>query len=101
MLEKVNSLAAAVGVFGAVVLLAAIFFYLAKRGQGASPTDQAYPYRTLFILGFALVGLSWLTKVVIVLIDPSTPVLGPAFMWDRMSRESGFYDDSFMGGERE
>jgi len=95
MLERVNSLAAAVGVFGAVVLFAGIFFYLVRRSQTASITDQKYPYRTLFILGFTLVGLSWLTKVVIVLIDPSMPVLGPSFMWERMSRESGFYDDSF------
>ncbi|MGH8604621.1 MAG: hypothetical protein ACREXR_18105 [Gammaproteobacteria bacterium] len=95
MLERLNSLAAAVGVFGAVVLFAAIFFYLARRSRTASITDQSHPHRTLFILGFTLVGLSWLTKVVIVLIDPSISVLGPSLMWDRMSRESGFYDDSF------
>ncbi len=95
MLESVNSLAATVGVFGAVVLFAGIYFYLARRSQTGSITDEKYPYRPLFILGFTLVGLSWLTKAVIVLIDPSIPVLGPSFMWDRMSRESGFYDDSF------
>lgn len=95
MLQSVNSLASAIGVFAAVILLLGIFFYLAQKRPNASLSDPKYHHRHLFILGFLLLGLSWLIKAVIVLIDPSIPILGPSLMWDRMSRESGFYDDSF------
>ncbi len=103
MLRVLNELAVFLGVFGMLFILGGIYSYFAGRGHGPDVLNPKWGLVTnVHVLrGGALLLLCWLLILAVTLIDPGVSTFGPSFMWDRMSREKTYYDDSFFrdGGD--
>jgi hypothetical protein len=96
-MQLVGELAVFLGVFGSLIVIIGMITYMASAGHDPGVLKPKYGFlsHVNFIYGGSLLLLCLILKLVVYLVDPSIPIVGPSFLWYRMSSEKGYYDDSF------
>ena len=97
-MQLLSEVAVFLCLFGSMGMAVGALFYFGTRGADGRVMNPKFGIfsHSQFLFGLGLVLLCWIIKLIVYWIDPSIPMFGPAFMWYRMSREKGYYDDSFM-----